>query len=96
MKTIKKRLLPATQEPEFKSVEEAAEWYDTHDTSQLPGEEVIAEPGGAAATHLETVAVRISSREIEELKRRSARLGVGYTTYMRMLINKHIADGGKL
>ncbi len=82
--------------PEFKSIEEAAEWYDTHDTSQLSGEEVIAEPGRVAVTHLETVAVRISSREIEELKRRSARLGVGYTTCMRMLINKHIADGGKL
>jgi len=32
----------------------------------------------------------VSRVEIEELKLRAKRLGIGYTTYVRMLINRHV------
>ena len=68
---------------------EAAVWYDTHDTTGLDTEEVPVErprPG------LTTVAVRLAPGEVAELQRRAKRLGVGYTTYVRMLINRHVLE----
>jgi predicted DNA binding CopG/RHH family protein len=73
--------------PDFATDEEAAEWYETHDLSELPLEEVPLAPRGK----LVTVAVRLSEREVEELKRRAGKLGVGYTTYLRMLVNLQLA-----
>ena len=74
--------------PQFTSDDEAAAWYLEHDTSKLDLEEVSLPPRG----HLVTVAVRLPEFEVTELKRRAARLGVGYTTYVRMLVNRHILD----
>jgi hypothetical protein len=76
----------------LKTVEEAAEWYDTHDTSRLAGDLVADGDRELRALRLETIAVRVSGREVEELKRRAARLGIGYTTYVRMLINRHVLE----
>lgn len=76
------------EEPEFKTDDEAAEWYMTHDASKLGLVEVGIEPRG----RLETVAIRLPAGEIEQLKVRARRLGIGYTTYIRMLINRHLLD----
>ena len=46
----------------------------------------------AGAPSLETIAIRVSGREVAELKRRAARLGIGYTTYVRMLITRHVLE----
>lgn len=91
-RTVERRKLrPAKREPHFASEAEAAEWFGAHDTSQLPGEVVRDDESQAGSPpRLETIAVRVSAREIEELKRRAARLGIGYTTYARMLINRHV------
>lgn len=81
-------LLPAETTPTFRTEADAADWYATHDTSRLPTEpakDVEPAPGP-----LVTVAVRVSAREVAELKRRAARLGIGHTTYVRMLINRHV------
>ena len=88
----KARLLPATEVPELSTEEEVAQWYETHDTSQLASEPVDEREASVPAPGLETIAVRVSRREIEELKRRAQRLGIGYTTYVRILINRHVLD----
>ena len=88
--TARLRLASATHVPDFETEAEAAQWYDTHDTSKLPGEPVPAADMGVRAPTLETIAVRVSAHEVEELKRRAARLGIGYTTYVRMLITRHV------
>lgn len=85
-------LLPATEVPKLETEEEAARWYETHDTSQLPSEPVTEWETSGPAPGLDTIAVRVSRREIEELKRRAQRLGIGYTTYVRVLINRHVLD----
>jgi predicted DNA binding CopG/RHH family protein len=74
--------------PRIASNDEAADWYLEHDTSKLDVEEVPLSPRG----RLVTVAIRLPEFEVDELKRRSARLGIGYTTYVRMLVNRHILD----
>ncbi len=82
------RLLPAEAVPPFRTEAETAAWYDAHDTSHLPTEPVRgADP---APGPLVTLAVRLSPREVEELKGRAGRLGVGHTTYLRMLVNRHV------
>lgn len=88
----KENLLPANRVPEGLTEEATGDWYDTHGTSDLPGE-IISDSDEGPVPALETVAVRVSRREIEELKRRARRLGVGYTTYVRMLINRHVFEG---
>jgi len=78
----------ACEEPEFKTDEEAAAWYMTHDTAKLDLVEETLPP----RSRLTTVAVRLPEAEIEELKKRARRLGIGYTTYVRMLINRHLVE----
>lgn len=86
------RLAAANEWPELKTEAEAAAWYDTHDTSRLPSKAVRETDSGARSASLETIAVRVSRREVEELKRRADRLGIGYTTYVRILITRHVLE----
>jgi predicted DNA binding CopG/RHH family protein len=78
----------AYEEPEFKTDEEAAAWYMAHDIAKL---DFVEEPL-LPRTRLTTVAIRLPEAEIEDLKKRARRLGIGYTTYIRMLINRHLME----
>ena len=78
----------AYEEPEFKTDDEAAELYMMHDTSKLPVDEVEIAPRG----RLTTVAIRLPEAEVDKLKGLAGRLGIGYTTYIRMLINRHLIE----
>ena len=89
------RLLPAREEPESMTEAEAAEWYDTHDTSQLATEPVV-DPEHAPVATLQTISVRVSSREAEELGQRAKRLGIDCTSYIHVLINRHLLDEAPL
>lgn len=87
------KLLPATEEPDFENEAEAAEWYDTHDTAQLPLEPVIDPPGAPAPPRIsQTLSVRVSGRELEKLQERAQNLGLDCSTYVYLLINRHILD----
>lgn len=77
-------------EPKFESVDEMADWFDANDTSQLGYEESFAPPEGRRP--LATVAVRLPGAQVEALKKRAAALGVGYTTYVRMVIARHLRE----
>ena len=94
MPKARARLLPAKEVPEFASEAEAADWYNSHDTSDLPTEEVPSVRSESRG--METVAIRISPRELEEIKRRAERLGIGHTTYIRLLINHHVLAESEL
>ena len=84
-----RKLTKAVSVPDFQTESEAAHWYDTHDTSGLAST-LVTQPEDSKPPSLETIAVRISRREVDELKRRAAHLGIGYTTYVRMLITRHV------
>jgi predicted DNA binding CopG/RHH family protein len=86
--------LAGREPPPGASKDEIAEWFANTDLADVDLEPVV-EPGEAlmpSSRKLETVAVRLPGWEIEELKRRAERLGIGYTTYVRMLVNRHVLD----
>lgn len=78
----------AYDQRELMTEEEAADWYGANDTANLDVEEVPLPPRGG----LLPVAIRLPEAEVNELKRRARRLGIGYTTYIRMLVNRHVLD----
>lgn len=87
------KLLPATEEPDFETEAEAAEWYDTHDTSQLPLAPVVDPPDAPAPSRIsEVITVRVSGRELEKLRERAQSLGFDCRTYVYLLINRHLLD----
>lgn len=70
------------------SVEEIADFYDRTDTGDLPWEEaddvVIERP------ELEQISIRLPKEDLDALRRRAAKSGVGYTTLIRMIVRAHL------
>lgn len=69
--------------PRFKSVQEEAEFWDTHDTTEFEDEfkEVKVE-FARPLSHI--LAVRLDAKTIGKLARVGARLGIGPSTLVRM------------
>jgi predicted DNA binding CopG/RHH family protein len=84
----------ASVPPDDASDEEVARWLAETDLSELELEEVTrpSEAAPARAKGLTTVSLRLPGWEIDELRKRAERLGVGYTTYIRLLVNRHVLD----
>ncbi len=65
-----------------------AEHFDATDASDLPWEEEadveIRRP------ELEQVSIRLAKEDLAELKAQAARMGVGYTTLVRMVLRRHL------
>ncbi|MGH3146983.1 MAG: CopG family antitoxin [Rubrobacter sp.] len=70
--------------------DEIADFYDRTDTGDLPWEEaddvVIERP------ELEQISIRLPKEDLEALRRRAARRGVGYTTLIRMIVRAHLEN----
>jgi predicted DNA binding CopG/RHH family protein len=71
-------------------IEELADYYDNTDLGDVPSEE---------ATHveierweLEQVSLKLPASDVKELRRRAAKMGIGYTTLIRMILRKHLRD----
>ncbi len=71
-------------------VEELADFYDRTDTGELPWEDaddvVIERP------ELEQISIRLPKDDLERIRRRAAKAGVGYTTLIRMILRAHLDD----
>ena len=72
--------------PDFKNLEEAADFFDTHDTSEYledtePADDVILD-----FKPLKPVCLRLPENQIARLKRIAAAKGMGYQTMVRMWI----------
>ena len=87
-----KRVKSLDEIPEkFKSIEEEAEWWDTHDLGDVLDQfeevkiEVMKKPK-------KTVTIRMSEKDIEEFKRVSKRLGIKYTTLIRSLARRGLRE----
>ncbi len=70
------------------SVEEIADFYDRTDTADLHWEEtdgaVVEKP------ELEQISIRLPKEDLDALRRRAAKSGVGYTTLIRMIVRAHL------
>ncbi len=68
-------------------INEIADFYDRTDTGDLPWEpvdDVILGP------ELEQISIRLPKEDLDALRRRAAKSGVGYTTLIRMIVRAHL------
>ena len=87
------RIVP--EPPPGATEDEIASWFAEVDLSELDLDEVtntavVADPRPARG--LQTVSLRLPGWEVAELRKRADRLGLGYTTYIRLLVNRHLID----
>ena len=72
-------------------IEEIAEFYDNTDTGDFDWSEDEPENRAVAfRPELEQISVRLPKEDVEALKRRAERSGVGYTTLLRMIVHEHV------
>ena len=77
--------------PEFRTDEELAAFWDTHDFVDYmedtePAEDVVFEK-----TKKETVSIRLESSQIKELKNIARKIGLGYTSLVRSWVIEKLA-----
>ena len=68
-------------------IDEIAHFYDRTDTGDLPwreAEDVVV------GSELEQIAIRLPKEDLDALRRRAAKSGVGYTTLIRMIVRAHL------
>ncbi|PSR33572.1 MAG: hypothetical protein C7B46_09200 [Sulfobacillus benefaciens] len=70
--------------------EEAAAWFDTHSSTELPGERVKNVTVTRRSKDLKTLTIRIDARDMERLQKVADRKGIGYTTMARMLLHQEL------
>lgn len=72
------------------SVEEIADFYDRTDTGEFSwetsDEEAIGRP------ELEQVSIRLPKEDLDVIRRRAAKAGVGYTTLIRIILRAHLEE----
>jgi|SRR5919108_6312129 predicted DNA binding CopG/RHH family protein len=98
MSTAEQERSPTTRAkrriPRFKTVEEAAQWFDTHDTSEYEDEfEGVAEDIRFVVTRArpkKAITVRLEEETLEALTQAAREKGVGPSTLARMWIREHL------
>ncbi|NPV29518.1 MAG: hypothetical protein HPY58_07665 [Firmicutes bacterium] len=73
--------------PEFKSIEEMAEFWDTHDTTEFAAGEVEAveyKPKRLVLT------VRFDAGDMLAISREARRLGMDRSTFVRMAVKRYL------
>lgn len=82
--------------PRFKTVEEAAEWFDTHDTAEY--EDELEEVEGdlrfvvSRGRPKKPITVRMDEDTLARLAKQAQKLGVGPSTLARMWILEHLRE----
>ena len=82
--------------PHFKNVEEAAQWFDTHDTAEYEDEfEDVEEPAEFVvrrAPASKAITVRVDERTMASLTKEATEQGLGPSTLVRMWILEHLRE----
>lgn len=73
-------------------MEELASYYDNTDLGETPWDEEEVE---IERPELEQISIRLPREDLEVLKRRAAKMGVGYTTLLRMIVREHVRRSGR-
>ncbi|MBI2040442.1 hypothetical protein HYT18_05230 [Candidatus Microgenomates bacterium] len=74
----------------FKTLEEEANFWDTHDAVEVFGRDIKA--GFHRAPKTDTLTIRFESDDIQKLSQRADRLGIGPTTLVRMWIKERLTQ----
>ena len=72
------------------SVEEIAKFFDMTDTSQVASEE--ATEVEVERPELEQISLRLPREDLEILRQRAARMGIGYTTLLRIVVREYLRN----
>lgn len=72
---------------ENRRIEELANYYDETDLGDTAWNESAVE---VEHPELEQVSIRLPKDDLDLLKKRASRLGVGYTTLLRMVVREHL------
>ena len=87
-KTVKSKMRAEMEEILARGdVQEIAEFFDRTDTEELdlePADDVVVGP------ELEQISIRLPKEDLDALRRRAAKSGVGYTTLIRMIVRAHL------
>lgn len=81
------------QEISRMSVEELADFFDNNSTAEMPLEE--ATEVEIERPELEQISIRLPKEDLEHIRRRAAKSGVGYTTLIRMILRDHLRSSLK-
>jgi predicted DNA binding CopG/RHH family protein len=84
----KKVNLPASDD-----IEKLADFFDHTDTQELEWEDADVEFKKPELVH---ISVRLPKEDVLAIKRAARKRGIGYTTYLRMVLREAIAREGKL
>jgi predicted DNA binding CopG/RHH family protein len=84
----KKVNLPASDD-----IEKLADFFDRTDTQELEWEDADVEFKKPELVH---ISVRLPKEDVLAIKRAARKRGIGYTTYLRMVLREAIAREGKL
>ena len=76
--------------PEFASIEEEAEFWQTHDSEDYYSEPVEEEVQFVPARRTKAMAVRLEPETFAALEKRARALGIGPSTLTRMWILEHL------
>ncbi|MDQ3700759.1 MAG: BrnA antitoxin family protein, partial [Chloroflexota bacterium] len=83
--------LPEAHElPEFASEDEEREWWASHDTSELPGEDVPLQFAGSRVQGARTLKVHTDQRTVNRLKQLAAERGLDYHEMLRTWIHQRL------
>lgn len=74
----------------FKTLEEEADFWDTHDAVEVFGKNIKV--GFHRAPKTDTLTIRFESEDIERLREEAIHKGIGPTTLARMWIKERLAQ----
>lgn len=78
--------------PSQSRMEELAERFDRGVGDPEAWEEVPAEEARIERPELEQISIRLPKEDLDAIRQRAARSGVGYTTLIRMILRQHLND----
>ena len=84
--------------PHFATVEEAAEFWDTHDSTEFEDELEDVTDVRFVVTRTQRkkgITIRLAEDQLDLLRREAAAKGIGPSTWARMLILEHLHRKGK-
>jgi len=74
--------------PEFKNIEEEAEFWDTHDITDFLDDMELEDIKFIRKKPLTTISFRIEEDKAKELKRLARKLKIPYTVLIREIVSK--------
>jgi predicted DNA binding CopG/RHH family protein len=76
--------------PAFKSYEEEAEFWDTHNIREYDEFETVELEVDKNLFH--TLSIRLNTEILTKLKKRAEKKGLGVTTFIRMWLREHLEE----